>query len=109
MGKAPQQFQLRATPLVAPVPEPGMIRGQQRHPPLAHTIQHKQGTVIRPGHDSITRGLVHLDLPHPAAPFPAEFLFQPGRDRMTLAQVRNRGMKPFLDDTRGRPRGHDRL
>ena len=42
-----QQFELRPAALVAARPEPGVIRRQQRHPPLADPVEHQQRPVVR--------------------------------------------------------------
>ena len=85
MRDAAQQFQLRPAAVKAPVPQPCLIRGQQRHAPLSLAREHQKRLAFRPRHHHLAGRLVQFDLAQPAPPDRA---FGPGLTR------RRRALKP---------------
>ena len=113
MRQAAQKFQLRPAPFVAAVPQPGMIRGQHRHPALAHPVEHQQRALARPGHHRLTAILDKLDQAQPAAPGRIAlwqgrvFVFQPARHRVALSQLGDLGQVGRFHNLRRGTAGQD--
>ena len=88
-----------------------MIRGQQRHAPLAHPVEHQERRTAASGHHRLARLFGHLDLAHPAAPGlravgkPLVRILQPRGHRVPLAKLGNLRQEGRLDHAgRGPPR-----
>ena len=111
MRQAAQQFALRPAALKAPAPQPGLVRGQQRQPPLPNTAELQQRAAIHPLHHRVAARWHHLHHPHPAAPawvHPVNPLpLQPFGHRVAPSHLADPGQKPLFQHPPGRGGGQN--
>lgn len=109
-----QQLKLRPAALEAAIPQPRVIRGEQRHPPLAGMRQHQQRLVLGALHHHLAGGIGQLDLAQPAAPVLGPGLalgrwraLEPRGHRMAQAKLGRARQIGLGQHPPGRPRRHD--
>ena len=87
MGQSAQQFLLRATALIAAIPQPGLIRGEKRDAALIDTIKDQQGAIFHPRHHDGAALCLKVDLAQPAAPWRGGLCLESRCHRVAIAQI----------------------